>query len=191
MRQTAFLHKLATRDPRALPAATVLELATLGGARVLGMDRQLGSLEPGKRADLLIVGMSQRAPDTALRSRLPPGLRHARRRCGDDDREREGADGEQDGADARRSGECWRRRGGCRRMCGGRWGGVEMQNAKAQCRMRTHSAGIRCRMHHAERPTDDRSPDRAPGPAHTENSSNCDYCLRAPRCGADCGTARR
>jgi 5-methylthioadenosine/S-adenosylhomocysteine deaminase len=59
MRQTAFLHKLATRDPRALPAATVLELATLGGARVLGMERQLGSLEPRKRADLIIVNMSQ------------------------------------------------------------------------------------------------------------------------------------
>jgi 5-methylthioadenosine/S-adenosylhomocysteine deaminase len=59
MRQTAFLHKLATRDPRALPAGTVLELATLGGARALGMDHQLGSLEAGKRADLIIVGMSQ------------------------------------------------------------------------------------------------------------------------------------
>jgi 5-methylthioadenosine/S-adenosylhomocysteine deaminase len=59
MRQTAFLHKLATRDPRVLPAASVLELATLGGARALGMERLLGSLEPGKRADVLIVGMSQ------------------------------------------------------------------------------------------------------------------------------------
>ncbi|HZA37008.1 MAG TPA: amidohydrolase family protein, partial [Vicinamibacterales bacterium] len=58
MRETAFLHKLTTRDPRALPAATVLELATLGGARALGMDRQVGSLERGKRADLLIVSMS-------------------------------------------------------------------------------------------------------------------------------------
>ncbi len=58
MRQTAFLHKLASRDPRALPAATVLELATLGGARVLGMERQVGSLERGKRADLLVVGVS-------------------------------------------------------------------------------------------------------------------------------------
>jgi 5-methylthioadenosine/S-adenosylhomocysteine deaminase len=59
MRQAAFLQKLITRDPRALPAATVLELATLGGARVLGMERQLGSLEAGKRADLIIVGMDQ------------------------------------------------------------------------------------------------------------------------------------
>ena len=37
----------------------MLELATLGGARVLGMERQLGSLEAGKRADLIIVGMDQ------------------------------------------------------------------------------------------------------------------------------------
>jgi len=59
MRQTALLQKLVTRDPRALPAATVLELATLGGARVLGMERQIGSLEAGKRADLLIVSMNQ------------------------------------------------------------------------------------------------------------------------------------
>jgi 5-methylthioadenosine/S-adenosylhomocysteine deaminase len=59
MRQTAFMHKLATRDPRMLPAARVLELATLGGARALGMERLIGSLEPGKRADILIVGMSQ------------------------------------------------------------------------------------------------------------------------------------
>ena len=103
MRQAAFLHKLATRDPRALPAATVLEMATLGGARVLGMERQLGSLEPGKRADLIIVGMSQAAADAPVRCRLAPRLRHARRRRRDDDREREGADGEQEGADARRS----------------------------------------------------------------------------------------
>jgi len=59
MRQAAFLHKLATRDPRAVPASTALEMATIGGARVLGMDKQIGSLEPGKRADLVIVGMRQ------------------------------------------------------------------------------------------------------------------------------------
>jgi 5-methylthioadenosine/S-adenosylhomocysteine deaminase len=58
MRQTALLHKLVTSDPRAVPAATVLELATLGGARALGMDRQVGSLERGKHADVLIVSMS-------------------------------------------------------------------------------------------------------------------------------------
>lgn len=41
--------------PRALPAREALELATLGGARVLGMEKELGSLEPGKLADLVLV----------------------------------------------------------------------------------------------------------------------------------------
>jgi 5-methylthioadenosine/S-adenosylhomocysteine deaminase len=57
MRQASFLAKHATRDPRALPASTALDLATIGGARVLGMERQIGSLEPGKRADLITVAM--------------------------------------------------------------------------------------------------------------------------------------
>lgn len=57
MRQAAFLHKLVTGDPRAMPARTVLELATLGGARVLGLADRIGSLEPGKRADLITVSM--------------------------------------------------------------------------------------------------------------------------------------
>ena len=55
MRQAALLHKLATGDPRAVPAAAALEMATRGGARVLGMERQVGSLEAGKRADLIVV----------------------------------------------------------------------------------------------------------------------------------------
>lgn len=58
MRMTAFLHKLQTNDPRALPAPLVLELATRQGARALGLEKQIGSLEVGKRADLLIVSMS-------------------------------------------------------------------------------------------------------------------------------------
>ena len=57
MRQAAFLHKLQSRDPRVVPAATALEMATLGGARALGMEREIGSLETGKRADLIVVGM--------------------------------------------------------------------------------------------------------------------------------------
>src|SRR5450759_2493240 len=57
MRQTAFLHKLASRDPRAVPATAVLEMATIGGARALGLDKRVGSLEAGKRADLIVVAM--------------------------------------------------------------------------------------------------------------------------------------
>jgi 5-methylthioadenosine/S-adenosylhomocysteine deaminase len=58
MRQTAFLHKLITGDPRALPAAEVLAMGTIEGARALQMEDRIGSLEPGKRADLLIVSMA-------------------------------------------------------------------------------------------------------------------------------------
>jgi 5-methylthioadenosine/S-adenosylhomocysteine deaminase len=57
MRQAALLHKLVTRDPRAVPAAAALEMATLGGARALGLADRIGSLEPGKRADLIVVSM--------------------------------------------------------------------------------------------------------------------------------------
>ncbi|MEP7116286.1 MAG: amidohydrolase [Acidobacteriota bacterium] len=59
MRQASFLAKHVSRDPRAVSAATALELATLGGARALGMQDQIGSLEAGKRADLLVVRMNQ------------------------------------------------------------------------------------------------------------------------------------
>jgi len=57
MRQAAFLHKLTSNDPSALPARTALRMATIDGARVLGMDREIGSLEAGKRADLIVVSM--------------------------------------------------------------------------------------------------------------------------------------
>jgi 5-methylthioadenosine/S-adenosylhomocysteine deaminase len=55
MRQAAFLHKLATKDPTAVSAKVALELATIGGARVLGRQDRLGSLEAGKLADLILV----------------------------------------------------------------------------------------------------------------------------------------
>jgi 5-methylthioadenosine/S-adenosylhomocysteine deaminase len=57
MRQAAFLHKLTSNDPRALPASTAIRMATIDGARALGMEREIGSLEPGKRADLIVVSM--------------------------------------------------------------------------------------------------------------------------------------
>jgi 5-methylthioadenosine/S-adenosylhomocysteine deaminase len=65
MRQASFLAKHASRDPRAVPAATALEMATIGGARALGLDKDIGSLEAGKRADLLVVRMN-RARQTPL-----------------------------------------------------------------------------------------------------------------------------
>jgi 5-methylthioadenosine/S-adenosylhomocysteine deaminase len=58
MRQAALLHKLQTGDPRTIPARTALEMATREGARALGLEKSIGSLEPGKRADLIVVDMS-------------------------------------------------------------------------------------------------------------------------------------
>jgi 5-methylthioadenosine/S-adenosylhomocysteine deaminase len=46
------------RRPDVLTAAETLELATLGGATALGLDREVGSLVPGKRADLAVVSLS-------------------------------------------------------------------------------------------------------------------------------------
>ncbi len=59
MRQAAFQQKLVTMDPTAISAAEALEMATLGGARALGRGQRLGSLEAGKLADVIIVGMSK------------------------------------------------------------------------------------------------------------------------------------
>jgi 5-methylthioadenosine/S-adenosylhomocysteine deaminase len=48
--------KTFTSDPRKLPARRALAMATIEGARALGMDKEIGSLETGKRADLVVVG---------------------------------------------------------------------------------------------------------------------------------------
>jgi 5-methylthioadenosine/S-adenosylhomocysteine deaminase len=55
MRSASLLHKLQSGDPRVVGAATALEMATIRGARALRMEQQIGSLEAGKRADLIIV----------------------------------------------------------------------------------------------------------------------------------------
>jgi 5-methylthioadenosine/S-adenosylhomocysteine deaminase len=55
MRHASLLQKASREDPTALPAATVLEMATLGGARAVGLGEEVGSLTPGKRADLLAL----------------------------------------------------------------------------------------------------------------------------------------
>lgn len=68
MRTAALLHKIARRDPTAVSAKQALWMATRGGARLIGMERHLGSLEQGKLADLVLI----RSDPPHLRNLIPP-----------------------------------------------------------------------------------------------------------------------
>ena len=57
MDTAAKLHKLVAKDPTVLNAREALEMATIRGARAIHLDREIGSLEAGKLADLLIVNL--------------------------------------------------------------------------------------------------------------------------------------
>lgn len=56
MNIAAKLQKVTCMDPRALPARQVVEMATIGGARVIHLERKIGSLEVGKQADIVLIG---------------------------------------------------------------------------------------------------------------------------------------
>lgn len=59
MDTAAKLHKVHHLDPTVLPAPAVLGLATRGGAQALNLQQHLGSLEPGKQADLVVINGDQ------------------------------------------------------------------------------------------------------------------------------------
>jgi len=59
MDTTAKIHKVTSLDPTVMDAETVCKMATIGGAQVLGMDHLIGSIEKGKKADIILLDMNQ------------------------------------------------------------------------------------------------------------------------------------
>jgi len=57
LRTAAFVHKLENADPSLANAKEMVKMATIGGAQVLGLEHEIGSLEIGKKADLLIIDL--------------------------------------------------------------------------------------------------------------------------------------
>ncbi|MHB8597913.1 MAG: amidohydrolase [Ktedonobacteraceae bacterium] len=59
MKLAAIIHKAVTNDPLIVPAETVLEMATINGARALGLEHEIGSLEVGKKADMVVIDFNR------------------------------------------------------------------------------------------------------------------------------------
>ena len=59
MKFTAILNKCKVRDPSVFPAGKVLRMATIEAAKAIGLGDEIGSLEVGKKADLLMIDMTQ------------------------------------------------------------------------------------------------------------------------------------
>ena len=72
MRACALLCKVTALDPTAISAQKVLEMATIDGARALGISESIGSIEKGKKADIIVV--NRRRPDMVPSIRLESNL---------------------------------------------------------------------------------------------------------------------
>ena len=59
MQQAMHYHRRHFRDPSVLPPGKALEMVTIDAAKALGMDHEIGSLEPGKVADLILINMQR------------------------------------------------------------------------------------------------------------------------------------
>lgn len=59
LKMAALLHKVSSLNPAIIKADQVFEMATLGGARAVGLENEIGSLEKGKKADIMILDMKR------------------------------------------------------------------------------------------------------------------------------------
>ena len=59
LRACALLHKVNSMNPQVIPAYQALEMATVNGARALGLESEVGMLKPGMKADLILVDLEQ------------------------------------------------------------------------------------------------------------------------------------
>jgi len=55
MRSAFLVHKLQRRDPRLMTPLEILEMATINGAKLYGLDEEIGSIEKGKQADIIVI----------------------------------------------------------------------------------------------------------------------------------------
>ena len=72
MRLACLLHKGAQRDPAAVTARQALDMATRNGARALGLEEETGAIEPGRRADMILLDL--RGPHMRPNHHLPSTL---------------------------------------------------------------------------------------------------------------------
>lgn len=77
MSSVAKVHKVVTMDPTAMDAETTLCCGTINGARALRVDTEIGTLEPGKKADLIVLDLDQ--PHLVPIYNLPSHLIYAAR----------------------------------------------------------------------------------------------------------------
>ena len=59
MKTAAYLQKINTMEPKSIQAYDILKMATIEGARVLGLDKEIGSIEVGKKADMIFINTNK------------------------------------------------------------------------------------------------------------------------------------
>ena len=82
MKSAAVFNKIKAKDPTVMPAEKVLRMATIEGARAIGLEEEIGSLEPGKKADLIVINTREPGLSPVMMTPAPnlvPNLVYAAR----------------------------------------------------------------------------------------------------------------